>query len=143
MTFNLKNTNADEIAEAMADTLGVEKEADIKKEAKTFTSLGAYKIVLALADCKAILGHLHYANVTVFFTDPSKVKKTWQLFNDKKGCGGKADDQGLADDTVVAAVNFALNHLVKVADELDANGFEDLAAVVDEGIGEISKNLNE
>jgi hypothetical protein len=137
MTFNLKNINADEIVEAMADTLG------FKKEAKTFASLGAYKIVLALANCKAILGRLHYTNVTVLFTDPSDVKKVWQTMNESKRCGGKADDGQSLDDDITIAVSFALKNLVKVADELDANGFEELAAVIDEGIGEISKNLND
>lgn len=131
MTFNLKNMTGNEIAEAMAESLG------IVKEALPYISLSAYKNALQIANCDKINGGLHYSKVKVIGSERFEIKKVWEAVAKQKGCSNSADDK-LVDKKTAAAIRFALTNLVKVADMLDGEGFESLAQLVDEDIGRLS-----
>ena len=131
MTFNLKNMTGNEIAEAMAESLG------IVKEALPFISISAYKSALKVADCNKMNGSLHYSKVKVPGSEKFEIKKAWEKVAKEKGCSSSANDKP-ADKKTAAAIRFALTNLVKVADMLDGEGLESLAQLVDEDIGRLS-----
>jgi len=136
MTFSLKNVHADEILEAMAETLGIDKVART-----TYHSLQEYKnaVDAAAGDCAKLKNELNPDNARGIDTDAARGYWRPRMM---AACikGKRADDQPALDDDVLAA-NFALQHLVKVADVLDANGFEELAVLIDEDIAKIT-NIN-
>jgi hypothetical protein len=53
------------------------------------------------------------------------------------------DEQDANDPALTLAVNFAINHLVKVADALDGNGFAGVANMVDETIQALAKKKSD
>ncbi len=135
MTFNLKNVHADEILKAMAETLGINKVART-----TYYSIQEYKnaVDAAAGDCAKLKGELNPDNVRGIDTDAARGYWRPRMM---AACIKGADDQPVLDKNVSAATHFALQHLVKVADALDANGFEELAALIDDDISKIT-NIN-
>jgi hypothetical protein len=151
MSTSLKNKYADEILGAMAEQLGDEsftnlfhKEASLEKEAQG--ALAAFKAELAGAKDKKQVWDVWKKHESALQEADRKpgasgnVDEATQARQAKLGEFGPGETMPpAADDREVIATDFALKHLVKVADALDNQGFDTMANLVDETIEKISK----
>jgi len=158
MSTSLKNKHADEILEAMAEQLGDEsftdlfhKEASLKKEAAG--ALAAFKKELAGAkDANQVTQiynkHLDAlkaadkeagAGGNVDAATQARQDKLKELKKPGETMPPAAADGQLVDDREAIAADFALKHLVKVADTLDKQGFDAMASLLDETIERVAK----
>lgn len=111
---NINSTHHDEIFHDM--------EKELNKMAKrTFISESEYKQYLGGLSCDELKKH-NPRGVRV----PGEAGMIYNMMKRQK-CGNQADDKQ-------AAVDFAIQYITKVADELDKNGFIDVANVLDEAL---------
>lgn len=158
---SLKNKYVDEITEAMFEKLAdssftdlFQKEASLKKEAAgKYESMlvsdisklksGDYNDWVAIRNKYFGGGDTQTALVSELKTtygNDLQADEKYDEYRDQVDSlkPQKADDQEVDNREVVAA-EFTLKHLIKVADVLDANGFEVMAGVLDETIEKVAK----
>lgn len=92
-------------------------EQSLRKTARVFISEDDYRAFLSGMTCEQLKQHDVRADRV-----PGEKEMIYNLIKRQK-CGQGADD---------TAVAFAINYISKIADELDKNGFIDVADVLDE-----------
>jgi len=104
------------------DGLLYDMEKSLEKTAKiTYISLDEYKNFLDTLDCETLKNH-----------DPSAARVPVEDFQKKKiydyvvksKCGSQADDK-------TAGIEFAIQCIAKIADDLDQKGFVEVANILD------------
>jgi len=103
------------------DDILFDMEHELKKLA--YISLTDYEEVLKNMDCNQLKNH-QPDRARVPGAENFEKAKIYKKILAKKGCGLSADDK--------IAVNFAIQYITKIADELDKNGFVDVANMLDE-----------
>lgn len=103
------------------DDVFFDMEAELKKFA--FISLMDYEQVLRNMNCDQLKEHQPMRARVPGAEDFEKMK-VYKKVLAEKGCGPAADDK--------IALNFAIQYITKLADELDKNGFVEIANVLDE-----------
>lgn len=168
MSTSLKNKYANDIVEAMMKKLNDEsftdlfhKEASLNKE-----GVGQYETMLIgdiknlkganynewvairnkwfgggenqsalLAEMKKTYGEMHADEVYNKYNDQVDALEPSAAADDQKACAPKE----MANDYEVVAAEFAIKHLIKIADTLDNRGFKDMAGLLDETIEKVAK----
>ncbi len=170
--MNLKYLAANEIAESLAKILGDEefntfyKSAALKIEAGK--ALDSYKSALSTVKDKPSLDKAWNDYVDAVAQEEGTLNEMTKLQAQKAkelglpGYSSPADDmcahdqEGCAEDCecpeeckckctdgMMVASNFAIKHMIKLADVLDSKGFEGLASLVDESIQKIAAKKKE
>lgn len=152
MGISVKSHYADEITEAMVNILNdgefkqIHKTAGFTKEAGP--ALETFKQELAVSDD---IDGVWTKHLPALQQEENLEPGVLQLAVDAKEARAKelgkpgytvprlADDEEMADDNFTVAADFAMDHMVKLADALDNRGFSVLASAVDETIEKISK----
>lgn len=93
----------------------------LEKNALTYMSLSDYKQSLEHMNCKELKQH-NYKNARVPAEEFEK-KRVYEQVLKEKNCNADADDNAIA---------FTIHYITKIADELDKNGFVEMANMLDE-----------
>ena len=96
-----------------------------------YISLNEYKQSIEKLDCKELKEH-NPSNVIVIGVEDFEKNMVYKNMLKKK-CNASANDK--------VAIQFAIKHISKIADELDDNGFVELANILDETLQKFA-NMN-
>jgi uncharacterized short protein YbdD (DUF466 family) len=105
-----------------SDEIFHDMESELKKFAATFISLMDYEKYLRNMDCEQLKAH--QSDQARVPAENFEKKKVYEKICKEKGCVSSADDS--------LAIAFAIQYITKIADELDKNGFIEVANILDE-----------
>ena len=158
---SIKNLYADEIARAMAKSLGDEEFTKMFKSASVTkvagAALEAFKKAVDIAvqagkDLEGVYTSHQGALTTEENAEPGTIEKARAYMAEKartpmhrqpgmafpQAADGCVGQDCVESQMQMAAAEFALTHLSKIADALDGKGFDKFASIIDEAMKKIS-----